>query len=59
MASKIILTKGSFLNSLIFSGILFANTINPYKINAGTLEKMEIPKFSLSDQHHAIVAKNG
>ena len=44
MASKIILTKGSFLNSLIFSGILFANTINPYKINAGTLEKMEIPE---------------
>ena len=44
MALNKIFRKRGFLNYLIFSGILFANTINPYKINAVTLEKMEIPE---------------
>ena len=44
MASKKIFTKKSFLNSLIFSGILFANTINAHKSNAGTQENIHIPE---------------
>ena len=44
IASNKIFTKRSFLISLIFSGILSANTINAYKSNAGTLENVDIPE---------------
>ena len=44
MASKKLLIKRSFLNSLIFSGILFANTINVDRISAATQENIDIPK---------------
>ena len=43
-ASKKIFTKRSFLNSLIFSGILFANSINADKSIALTKENIDIPK---------------
>ena len=44
MASKKLLIKRSFLNSLIFSGILFANTINAHKTSAESQENINIPK---------------
>ena len=44
MASKKIFTKRGFLNSLIFSGILFPNIINYHKSNAGTQENIDIPE---------------
>jgi len=44
MVSKIIFTKKNFLNSLIFSGIIFANTINAHKSGAVTQENINIPK---------------
>ena len=44
MASKKIFTKNNFLNSLIFSGIIFANTINAHKSGAVTQENINIPK---------------
>ena len=44
IASKKIFTKRRFLNSLIFSGILFANTINAHKSISGTQENIDIPK---------------
>ena len=44
MVSEIIFAKRGFLNSLIFSGILFANTINAYKSNAITQENIDIPE---------------
>ena len=44
MASKKLLIKRSFLNSLIFSGILFANTINTHKTSAGNQENIDIPQ---------------
>ena len=44
MASKKIFTKKNFLNSLIFSGIIFANTINAHKSGAVTQENINIPK---------------
>ena len=39
-----IFIKKRFLNSLIFSGILFANTTNFHRISAKTQEKKDIPK---------------
>ena len=42
--SKKIFTKRSFLNCLIFSGILFANSINSNKSIALTKENIDIPK---------------
>jgi len=45
LASKKIFTKRSLLNSLIFSGIIFANTINPHKSIALTQENRDIPQF--------------
>ena len=44
MASNKIFIKKRFLNSLIFSGILFANTINFHKISAATQENIDVPK---------------
>jgi hypothetical protein len=43
-ASKKIFTKRSFLNTLFFSGILFANSINANKSIALTKENIDIPK---------------
>ncbi len=37
-------TKSRFLNSLIFSGIVFANATNANEIIAGTKENIDIPK---------------
>ena len=36
--------KTRFLNYLIYSGILFANTINIHRISAATQENIDIPK---------------
>ena len=44
MASKKIFTKKNLLNSLIFSGIIFANTINADSNSVRTLENMDNPK---------------
>ena len=44
MAFKKISIKRRFLNSLIFSGILFAKTTNADGIIAGTQENINIPK---------------
>ena len=44
MSFKKIFIKKRFLNSLIFSGILFANTINADSSSAGTQENIDIPK---------------
>ena len=44
MAFNKIFIKKRFLNSLIFSGILFANTINADSSSAGTQENIDIPK---------------
>ncbi len=44
MTSKKVFTKRSFLNSLIFSGILFANTIYSHKSIARTQESIDIIK---------------
>ena len=44
MASKKIFTKKNLLNPLIFSGIIFANTINVHRIGAVTQENINIPK---------------
>ena len=44
MASKKIFTNKNFLNSLIFSGIIFANTINAHSRGAVTQENINIPK---------------
>ena len=41
--NKIFIKKG-FLNLLIFSGILFANTNNAHSSSAGTQENNDIPK---------------
>ena len=44
MSLKRISTKRRFLNSLIFSGILFSNTIYTHEIIAASQEKINIPK---------------
>ncbi|KGF99847.1 MULTISPECIES: DUF411 domain-containing protein [Prochlorococcus] len=44
MELKIKSIKRRFLNSLIFSGILFANTINAHVVIAGTQGNIDIPK---------------
>ena len=44
MAPKKVFIKRDFLNYLIFSGILFANTINVHRISAETQEYKDIPK---------------
>ena len=44
MTFKKISIKRRFLNSLIFSGIVFANTTNANEIIAGTKENIDIPK---------------
>ena len=44
MASRKIFTKKNLLNSLIFSGIIFANTINAHRSGAVTQENIKIPK---------------
>ena len=44
MSINKIFTKKRFLNSLIFSGILFTNIINDHRSNAGTLENLGIPE---------------
>ena len=44
MESKKIISNKSLLNSLIFSGILFANTINDNKSRAKTQENIDIPE---------------
>ena len=44
MESKKIFTKRRFLNYLIFSGILFTNTINANKSSAGAQEIINISK---------------
>ena len=44
MASKKLLIKRSFLNSLIFSGILLTNIINTQKSIALTQENIDIPE---------------
>ena len=44
MVSKKIFTKKNFLNSLIFSGIIFVNTINVHRSVAVTQENINIPK---------------
>ena len=44
MAINKVFIKTRFLNYLIFSGILFANTINVHRISAATQENIDIPK---------------
>ena len=44
MASKKKFTKKNFLNSLIFSGIIFANSINAHRSDAVTPKNINIPK---------------
>ena len=44
MAFNKIFKKRGLLNYLIFSGILFANTINVHWISAATQENIDIPK---------------
>jgi len=44
MAFNKVFIKTRFLNYLIFSGMLFANTINVHKISAATHEYIDIPK---------------
>jgi hypothetical protein len=44
MAFNKIFMKRGFLNYLISSGILFANTTNLHKISAATQENIDIPK---------------
>ena len=44
MAINKVFIKTRFLNYLISSGILFANTINVHKISAATQENINIPK---------------
>ena len=44
MASMKIFTKKTLLNSVIFSGIIFANIINAHKTSAITQENTDIPK---------------
>ena len=44
MTFKKISIKRRFLNSLIFSGIVFANATNANEIIAGTKENIDIPK---------------
>ena len=44
MAFNRVIIKSRFLNFLIFSGILFANTINVNNISAATQENIDIPK---------------
>ena len=44
MAFKKIFIKKRFLNSLIFSGIFFANTLNAYSSSSATQESIDIPK---------------
>ena len=39
-----IFIKRRFLNSLFFSGIIFANTINTHSTNARTQENIDVPK---------------
>jgi len=44
MAIKKVFIKTRFLNYLISSGMLFANTINVHRISAATQENIDIPK---------------
>jgi len=44
MAFNKILIKKRFLNSLVFSGILFTNTINAHSSSSATQESVDIPK---------------
>ena len=44
MALNKVFTKKRFLNSLIFIGILFANTINAHSSSLATQENIDIPK---------------
>ena len=44
MAINKVFIKARFLNYLISSGMLFANTINVHRISADTLENIDIPK---------------
>ncbi len=44
MAIKKVFIKTRFLNYLISSGMLFANTINIHRISAATQENINIPK---------------
>ena len=44
MAINKVFIKTRFLNYLISSGILFANTINVHRISAATEENIDIPK---------------
>ena len=44
LSSKKIFTKRSFVNSIIFYGIIFANTINSHKSIALTQDNIDIPK---------------
>ena len=44
MASKKIFTKKTLLNSVIFSGIIFANTFNAHRSGAVTQANINIPK---------------
>ena len=44
MVIKKVFIKTRFLNYLITSGMLFANTINVHSISAGTQENIDIPK---------------
>ncbi len=44
MATNKVFIKTRFLNYLISSGMLFANTINIHRISAATQENIDIPK---------------
>ncbi len=44
MAINKVFIKTRFLNYLISSGMLFANTINVHSISAATQENIDIPK---------------
>ena len=44
MATNKVFIKARFLNYLISSGMLFANTINVHRISAATQENIDIPK---------------
>ena len=59
MAFNKINNKRGLLNSLIFSGILFANTINAHKSIALTQENIDIPKVVTYRSASCGCCKNG
>ena len=59
MAINKVFIKTRFLNYLISSGMLFANTINVHRLSAATQENIDIPKVVSYRSASCVVAKNG